>query len=416
MFRHAVLSIWNRRRAEGLVVVEIALAFVAVFAVVAVAVSYWASYRQPLGFEYDRTWAVYLRTGSDLNANSGWTVDQAYTLRNVLQALRSLPRVEAAHVIRVTPFTPAISMSPYFYDGQKLAAVPVNSVSSGALEALGARLAAGRWFNAADEGQPHRVAVANEAYVRKAFAPGVSPLNRNINQLIEHPRPGMDRLPPFFRREVRIVGVVPHFRMSDLAEEGPMVITQYEIEHAVENSVEHPNALFLKVAEGTPADFEKEIVERIRSVAPDWRPVVRQWLENRAQTHSRVLMPVIIGAMLVAFVLVMVVLGLVGVVWQGVVRRTQEIGLRRAVGATARQVRLQIAIETLVSAVAGVAIGTLLAVQLPLLALVEQIDWASAMPGLLLSAALILILVSISALYPGWIASRREPADALRYE
>jgi putative ABC transport system permease protein len=127
-------------------------------------------------------------------------------------------------------------------------------------------------------------------------------------------------------------------------------------------------------------------------------------------------MPVIIGAMLVAFVLLMVVLGLVGVVWQGVVRRTQEIGLRRAVGATARQVRLQIAIETLVSAVAGVAIGTLLAIQLPLLALVEQIDWASAMPGLLLSAALILVLVSISALYPGWVASRREPADALRYE
>jgi putative ABC transport system permease protein len=111
-----------------------------------------------------------------------------------------------------------------------------------------------------------------------------------------------------------------------------------------------------------------------------------------------------------------VVLGLVGVVWQGVVRRTQEIGLRRAVGATARQVRLQIAMETLVSAVAGVAVGTLLAIQFPLLALVEQIDWASAVPGLLLSAALILILVSISALYPGWVASRREPADALRYE
>jgi putative ABC transport system permease protein len=226
----------------------------------------------------------------------------------------------------------------------------------------------------------------------------------------------MDQLPAFFRREVRIVGVVQNFRMSDLADEGPMVISQYELEQAPQNAVEHPNNLFVKVAAGTPADFEKEIVERIRSIAPDWQPLVRPWFENRARTHSRVLMPVMVGGMLVAFVLVMVVLGLVGVVWQGVVRRTQEIGLRRAVGASASHVRRQIAIETLVSAVAGVAIGTLLAIQFPLLGLVEQIDWVSAVPGLLLSAALILILVSIGALYPGWVASRREPADALRYE
>ena len=127
-------------------------------------------------------------------------------------------------------------------------------------------------------------------------------------------------------------------------------------------------------------------------------------------------MPVLIGGMLVAFVLVMVVLGLVGVVWQGVVRRTQEIGLRRAIGAAASHVRRQIAIEALVSAVAGISIGALLAIQFPLLRLVEQIDWTSAVPGLLLSAVLIVSLVAVSALYPGWVASRREPADALRYE
>jgi putative ABC transport system permease protein len=416
MFRHALLSIWNRRRSEGLVVVEIALAFVAVFAVLSVGISYWVSYRQPLGFDYHRTWAVFLRTGNDLKRNSGWDVQQAHTLRNVLQALRSLARVEAAHVIRVTPFTPSMSFSPYLHDGQELVRTPVDSVTSGALETLGTKLVAGRWFTVADEGQPHRAAVANEAYVREAFPPGVSPFNRNVNKLIEHPRPNMDRVPPFFRREVRIVGVVQNFRTSDLADEAPMVITQYEIERAVENAEEHPNTLFVKVADGTPVDFEKEIVERIGSVAPDWRPIVHPWPELRARTHSRVLMPVLIGGMLVAFGRGMVVLGLVGVVWQGVVRRTQEIGLRRAVGAAAGHVRRQIALEALVSAVAGISIGASLSVQLPLLRLVEPIDWASALPGLFLSAVLIVSLVAISALYPGWVASRREPADALRYE
>ena len=415
MFRHAILSIWNRRSTEALVVIEIALAFVAVFAVLAVAFSYWASYRQPLGFDYHRTWSVFLGTGSGLKKNGGWNLEQAYTLRNVLQALRSMPRVEAAHVIRVAPFTPARSFSPYSYDGRTVTPTPVNAMTSGALQALGTRLVAGRWFNVADEGLPYRVAVANQVYVRATFPPGTSPLNRNINQLREHPRPGWTP-DSFFSREVRLVGVVRNFRASDLADEIPMVITQYEIEQAVENAQEHPNALFVKVAEGTPVEFERQIVDRIKSVAPEWQPAVYPWPEFRARTHSKALMPVIIAGMLVAFVLVMVVLGLVGVVWQGVVRRTQEIGLRRAVGASARNVRRQIAMETLVTAVFGIAIGTLLAIQLPLLKLVQQINWSSAAAGLFFSAVLVLSLVAVSALYPGWVASRREPADALRYE
>jgi ABC-type lipoprotein release transport system permease subunit len=48
--------------------------------------------------------------------------------------------------------------------------------------------------------------------------------------------------------------------------------------------------------------------------------------------------------------------------------------------------------------------------------IVPFIDWASSIPALALSAVAILILVLLSALYPSWLASRREPADALRYE
>ena len=112
----------------------------------------------------------------------------------------------------------------------------------------------------------------------------------------------------------------------------------------------------------------------------------------------------------------MVVLGLIGIVWQDVVRRTQEIGLRRTAGASAARVRRQLVVEVLVVGLFGIAIGTAVAVQFPLLELVAQIDWASAAPALALSAAAILVLAGLAAFYPAWLASRREPADALRYE
>jgi putative ABC transport system permease protein len=127
-------------------------------------------------------------------------------------------------------------------------------------------------------------------------------------------------------------------------------------------------------------------------------------------------LPLRIGATLGAFLLAMVVLGLIGIVWQDVVRRTQEIGLRRAAGASARSVRRQIVLEVLVVGLFGIAIGAVVAVQFPLLEFVRQIDWTSAPPALAAAAALILGLAALAALYPAWLASRREPADALRYE
>jgi putative ABC transport system permease protein len=172
----------------------------------------------------------------------------------------------------------------------------------------------------------------------------------------------------------------------------------------------------LKVAPGTDAGFEEDIVAAIASVAPGWVAEVTPWTQLREDRHRTTLLPLKVAATLAAFFIALVVMGLIGVLWQDVVRRTQEIGLRRALGAGAGAVRRQIQLEMLVIGAFGILIGVVVAIQFPLLALVERIDWASAVPGLALAAALILALVALGALYPSWLASRREPADALRYE
>ena len=79
------------------------------------------------------------------------------------------------------------------------------------------------------------------------------------------------------------------------------------------------------------------------------------------------LVPFVAAALIAAFMLIMVALGMVGVLWQSVARRRREIGLRRALGATGRGVSLQVLGELLVVASAGVLLGTAVTVQLPLL-------------------------------------------------
>jgi putative ABC transport system permease protein len=417
MLRHALKLIWNRRRSNLLVIVEIALAFVAAFAVLALGAYYWANYHRPMGLQYKDVWAVQLKTGrSRMQLNDAWNAENALTLRDVLVAVREQPGVASAHVIRVTPFTKRRSNGPYLYENGKLVKTAAVAMTTGALEALGAQLVQGRWFTSADEGQAHRVAVVNQAYVDRAFAPGINPLQRNINHLIDHPPPGADDLPQFFHREINIVGVVKHLRNSDLAEEVPMVVIQYELEQVPENAVEHPNALFVKVQPGATAKLEEQVIRAIKSVAPDWEIIITPWEELRRQTHAQILRPVAIGATVAAFALLMVAMGLIGVIGMDVLRRTQEIGLRRAIGATAGSVRGQIILEMLIVGALGILAGSLVAIQFPLLAWVDQINWTSAMSGLVLAAGLILLLVALSALYPSFMASRREPSEALRYE
>jgi putative ABC transport system permease protein len=120
--------------------------------------------------------------------------------------------------------------------------------------------------------------------------------------------------------------------------------------------------------------------------------------------------------LIAGFMLIMVALGMVGVLWQSVARRRREIGLRRAVGATGRAVSLQVLGELLVVTTAGLLLGAALAVQLPLLGVVGWVGTGVYAVAMGLAALTIYGLTVASALYPSWLATQVQPAEALHYE
>ena len=410
MLRHALTLIWNRRRANRLVVVEVAAAFVVVFVLLALSLRAWSHYQRPLGFVYEDIWSVALTSEDQASGFGPDALATRATSDDVLAALRRLPRVEAAHILALAPFVGGNRIGPAGRDANSTISTRYNVMDVGAAETLGVDIVEGRTLGPEDEGQDYTAALVNRTFVERAFG-GESPVGRRINFVSPE---FLARFPPSaargITREVRVVGVIADFRQhGEFVEPRPYAI------HLI-----HPNEaameLFVKLAPGTERGFEEQIVSTVEAIAPEWRATVTPWEDMRATAHRQTLLPFRIGGTLGAFLLAMVVLGLIGVVWQDVVRRTQEVGLRRAAGASAARVRRQIVLEMLVVGSFGVAIGTVVAVQFPLLELVEAIDWAFAAPALALSATLILALAAVSALYPAWLASRREPADALRYE
>ena len=410
MFRHALTLIWNRRRSNRLVVVEIAAAFVITFVLTAVAVDFAGNYRRPLGFDYEDVLSVTVQT-QELAGNptdvAARLSRESYsdTLEDVLAALRALPRTQTVAPIVSVPFAGS-SRSTF----NMLLNPTLNRTTTEALQAIGVELDAGRWFGPEDEGQAYRAVLVNRTFAEQAFGADVGAVGQRIDRPDPNPlfapAPGSEQA----LREVRVVGVIEDFRQGgEFSATIPYVIERHEPADEWGPSF----TLLLKTAPGTDASFGEAVVQAIESVAPGWLASATSWEQLRTSRLRLTLLPIKAGGIIAAFFIALVVMGLIGVLWQDVVRRTQEIGLRRALGAGAAAVRRQIQLETLVIGTFGVLIGAVIAIQFPLLG---SGDWASAVPALALSVATILILVLLGALYPSWLASRRGPADALRYE
>ena len=116
------------------------------------------------------------------------------------------------------------------------------------------------------------------------------------------------------------------------------------------------------------------------------------------------------------FLLLMVTLGLIGVVWQNVARRTRELGLRRAMGATRLGICRQILGELVVITTMALLLGTVLVVQLPLFDAFDGVPRSTILGGLLLSVLTILGIGLAAGLYPSWLTTRLHPAEALHHD
>ena len=156
---------------------------------------------------------------------------------------------------------------------------------------------------------------------------------------------------------------------------------------------------------------------QLKRVRNDWSYQISPMRDMRDDQLRTATMPLKLLGVLAAFLIFMVAFGLFGVLWQNTTRRVPEIGLRRAVGATAAGLYAQIVTEQALLCLLPIAATLVLLAQLPITgALGESLTWPLFL-GAGALAAVVMVLVSVAcALYPAWRASRLNPSEALHYE
>ena len=400
MTRHLLKLVWNRKRSNALMILEVCVSFLVVFAVVTAGLFLLDNYRIPLGFEWRNVWDVRIGLGRNEMSNGAAAAQQAIYER-VMREVRSLAPVEAVGGSWVVPFDQGGMSSTYDFNGRGVD-MDANVATVGFDKAMELRLVAGRWFEDGDGGQAWEPIVINRNLARQVYGTA-DPIGKTFGD----PQP---KARPF-----RIVGVVSDFRKGGELMPGGNFLFRFAPKDRPTDWGPLRN-LMVRVRPGTPAGFEEDLVKRLQAVAPDWSFEVRPLAQVRATAFRFFLTPMIVAGTVAFFLLLMVGLGLIGVLWQNLLQRTREIGLRRAAGASRASVHRQMLLEQIVLTSLGVLIGTLLVIQIPILHLIGVLSNGVLTAGLLAAMAAMYLLSVLCALYPSALAARVQPAEALRYE
>ncbi|MFN7930232.1 MAG: FtsX-like permease family protein [Blastocatellia bacterium] len=409
MLRHLCKLVWNRKRINFLITLEIFISFLVVFGVIVFAVYYVDNYRHPLGFTYQNVWNV--QVGIQQKADNSDRQQNLNTARQVLATLKEFSEIESAAAVMLTPYSRGNWQSGYTTSNGGHAAYWVNYMTDEAKDVFGIQIARGRWFSKEDDGGNYIPVILNQKTAREIFG-DEDPLGKNIvDKLEEKERVKRDGTK---RTEERVIGLIEDFRKNGEFK----ALYGYAI---YRNTLqppddEVPRNFVLKVQPGTPAEFEERLVKRMQAVAKDWSFEVKPIEQMRTENHREYYVPMAAFGLVAGFLMLMVALGLTGVLWQSVTQRTKEIGLRRAKGATAKRIYKQILGELLVITTFGLLLGVLVVIQFPLLDFLGFATKQVYLSSLLISLVLIYALTMICGLYPSRLATRVQPAEALHYE
>lgn len=406
MTRHIFRLIWNRKRTNLLMMLEILVSFLVLFAVVALGVYTADNWRRPIGFSIEHVWDV--SVDMKQTSDDDFTPAQQQTIDQVLLALKSFPEIERSAGTMMAPYQMGSSNSAYDWHKRRIE-YGVAEVTDGFMDTLGLRVVEGRWFGPQDDGQNYQPVVINETMRRDLFGDGPA-----IGQSLRgDPDPGM---PPPTDLAPRIVGVVAAYREDGEFDGTRNYVIYRKNLQGADPRDRPPRNLLIKVRPGTTAEFEERLTKRLQAVAPDWSFEITPVSEMRASFNGLAFAPLIAVGLVAGFLMLMVGLGLVGVLWQNVTQRTREIGLRRAKGAARVNVQRQILGEIAVMTALALVVGAIIAVQFPLLHIIYFVEPHVYAIGLVISLAAIFSLTLACGWYPSHMATRVEPAEALRYE
>src|ERR1039458_6865931 len=308
--------------------------------------------------------------------------------RNLIDRARALPGVKSATLSLVVPLAPAqsgqtvIPEGYQFTKGQETTQVFQNSIDDRYFDVMQTPIVRGRAFTANDKADSTRVAIVNEEFA-KTYWPNQDAIGKKI------------RLDDLNGPVFQVVGVAKTAKYLFIAEP-PQQFVYFPF-------TQHPQTRMSLLAEtyGDPAAMTAPLREVVRSLNPD-QPIynthtLANFYEQRGTAIFLFILQLVASMGLIG--LTLAVVGLYGLIAYSVSRRTQEIGIRMALGAQRSDVAALILRQGFVLAIIGIAIGFAASIAVRGILVQGLIGLGTLSPAVLAIVPVGLLLVTMSACY-----------------
>jgi putative ABC transport system permease protein len=393
----------GKRMRDALVVVEVGLALVLLVGAGLMARSFLRLQAVDPGF--DASNLLTLRVSLPYSKYSDGAKQAAF-FREAVENMRTLPGVRSASVVSALPFADLGAATGFTIEGRPAPPpgegldTDVRVVDEEYFRTMNIPVVAGRTFTRQEGVEDRKVAVINEAMARMHF-PGENPLGKRIFvEMKDEPYP------------TEIIGVVGDARYSSLEGElRPMVYwTNPQLPYSsmmiiLRTSVE---------PESLAATARREILKIDKDQPVGDVRTMESWLD---ESLSRARFGTLLLGGFSALALILAAIGIYGVMSHSVVQRQNEIGVRMALGARARDVLLLVIRQGLALVLVGVVLGLLGALALTRVLSSLLFGVSATDPMTFAAIALLLLAVSWVACYiPARRAARVDPLIAMRYD
>ncbi len=394
MLKHLFKLIWNKKKQNLLLISEMLVSFLVIFAVFTLLVYDYQNYRKPMGIDYENVWVV--------NYNNSFKSDNTDSLdlfyETLAQTIKSLPQIkEISFTGDNTPFSQNQNTSGITLKNKKINNINWYMVDDNYQKVLNIQLLEGRWFNNGDAVTKDRPVVINADLREKIFGK-----DKAVGEFIED----VDN-----KTKSQVIGIV-----NDVKMKGDFSNTEVGLYNRTDTgSYRWMGKILLKVTPDADAAFESQLYKLLANSMKSSNVEIEHLAIKRKTSNYWYLVPMIVLLIVAGFLIVNVALGLFGVLWYNISRRRGEIGLRRAIGASGKSVSVQLVSESMILATLSLIIGSFFAVQFPLLN-VFDLPAGVYLTAIILSVFFIYLLVFICSLYPGKQAAAIYPAVALHEE
>ncbi len=390
----------SRWLGRALVVAQLAISMILVVGATLFLRTLVNLYSVERGFNSDGVIVVNVRSSRPYEAARGFAVQ-----RETLARLRGTPGVLSASAAQVLPiggglWTRGLQVEGYTFRADESDSVGFNVVAPDYFKTVGTPLILGREFDDRDTGAAARVAIVNESFARYFFGDAQA-LGRRVASL---------------NVTYEIVGVVRDAKYQNLRQ--PIMRTMYISWLQRDGDQPTRYSYLARVSGGDPMRLTPSLERLVREVDPSLH--VRTMLTyatliDRSIATEKIMAT--LGGFFGVLALIVAAIGLFGLLAFQVSRRTNELGVRMALGATRRAMIGLVLRDVAGMVVAGVLIGAALALTLSGLARSMLFGLTPTDPAAFVIAASLLGLTAMLAAWlPARRASRVDPLIALRHE